>query len=340
MIVLEAKQLAFHFPEVHPQAKLTIELQRTLRIPDDGRDYPLPPGLGRFPIEHVDDHARRLPASWVRRGGVIAPMYQSEALWLNFRTKHIRDQAAYPFAIQVATGKVNAVTGDAWGAGLNRRPQDYVVAPEQPWLDGYSVGEGVVRQFVAMPLGKGYTAEEQLTGAAEFGGIQVRAFPMKRDVFERRFPVQQSKFRAMSIDCLTVDMAVPAAGGMGIAPGGKIRQQVFDDPYQTSDWDTGHTSRCFIHLLNSQQWRGVTGQDPPHRPPTAKRYNAMGLPWYDFYEERAATTPGNAALASLDSVADHARTIGEQPPDDPPLTPEQIVDLRRGLSQGQVREGD
>ena len=29
------------------------------------------------------------------------------------------------------------MTGDAWVNHLNRDPQDYVVAPEQPWLDGY-----------------------------------------------------------------------------------------------------------------------------------------------------------------------------------------------------------
>jgi hypothetical protein len=31
-----------------------------------------------------------------------------------------------------------------------------VVLPEQPWLDGYCVEKGYIRQFVAMPLGEGY----------------------------------------------------------------------------------------------------------------------------------------------------------------------------------------
>ncbi len=59
MIELTHDRLAFSFPEVHPQAKLTIEFQRTLRIPDDDKSYPLPPGLGAFPLRHVDDHATR-----------------------------------------------------------------------------------------------------------------------------------------------------------------------------------------------------------------------------------------------------------------------------------------
>ena len=57
-----------------------------------------------------------------------------------------------------------------WSLHLNRDPQDYMVLPEQPWLDGYCVEKGVIRQFVAMPLGEGYSGEEQITGAAEHGG--------------------------------------------------------------------------------------------------------------------------------------------------------------------------
>ena len=118
----------------------------------------MPPGLGRFPLRHLDDHAAHLPLAWRRRGGVIAPMHQAEALWINF-------DARYPFAVKVATGKVCAITGGAWTDHLNRDPQDYAALPEQPWLDGYCVEKGVIRQFVAMPLGAGYTVEEQLCSA-------------------------------------------------------------------------------------------------------------------------------------------------------------------------------
>src|SRR5213079_3168726 len=83
---------------------LKIEFQRTLRIPDDGKIYPLPAGFGRFPIRHVDDYKDTVPAPWIERGGVLMPMYQSEALWIRFST-------CYPFAVKVAAGKINAVTG-------------------------------------------------------------------------------------------------------------------------------------------------------------------------------------------------------------------------------------
>src|SRR6516225_1070128 len=111
MIELKTDRLVFNFPDVHPQAELTIEFQRTLRIPDDGKTYPLPPGLGRFPLRHVDDHAGSVPPSWVEHGGVLLPMYQSEALWIRFASAYLSDrQTAYPFAVRVATGKIDAVT--------------------------------------------------------------------------------------------------------------------------------------------------------------------------------------------------------------------------------------
>ena len=118
MIELKNDTLEFSFPEVHSDAVLRIDFQRTLRIPDDDRDYPLPPGLGRFPLRHVDDFAARVPAAWKSHGGVMLPMYQSEAMWLDFTSP--RD---YPFAVKVATGKVNAVTGEEWRDGLHRDPQ-------------------------------------------------------------------------------------------------------------------------------------------------------------------------------------------------------------------------
>ena len=155
MIELKNDSLVFTFPEVHPDAALTMQFQRTLRIPDDEGVYPLPPGLGTFPLRHVDDFGAKLPASWKDHGGVMMPMFQAEAMWINFSSEDVDDRGEYCFVVKIATGKVNAVTGEDWRDGVNRDPQDYLVVPTQPWLDGYCVEKGTVRQFVAMPLGSG-----------------------------------------------------------------------------------------------------------------------------------------------------------------------------------------
>lgn len=187
MLELKNDTLQFTFPEVHPNAQLGMEFQRTLRIPDDGAQYPLPPGLGAFPLRHVDDFRDRVPAKWLQHGGVMLPMFQSEAMWLNFKTYPVGyGRPAYPFAIKVSAGKVSALTGDDWTSGL--RLKDYCVAPNQRWIDGFVTAGGIVRQFVAAALGQGFTAEEQITGRADHGGIQIEIFPMKAEVYNRRFP--------------------------------------------------------------------------------------------------------------------------------------------------------
>lgn len=96
-------------------------------------------------------------------------------------------------------------------ANLDQNVQDYVVPGKQPWLDGICTEPGVVRQvritlplvvfkvlrnsislqFVAMPLGQGYTVEEQLTGEATHGGIQFDLFERLNDQVD--FSVQYMK---------------------------------------------------------------------------------------------------------------------------------------------------
>ena len=291
MITLHRNQLRFDFPEVHPDAVCTVELIRTLRIPDDGLEYPLPPGFDRFPLQHLDDHAARLPERWRRRGGVLMPMHQAEAMWINFGSP-----GRYPFALKIATGKVCAVSGDEWVNNLNLDPQDYVVVPDQPWLDGYCVEKGLIRQFVAMPLGEGFTAEEQITGLAEHGGLQVIAYPMKRERFESmaRAPVL---YRAM------LAPEAPQAE-MGLAPGGKMRQEIFEDEYGLDAWDQRHASRCFVSIANSSQWMALTGQLPPTEPPSAREYTEAGMPWFEYYGGDAEAIAGAQKLSGLKGVGE------------------------------------
>ncbi len=302
MITLESDRLTFRFPEVHPDATCEIEFQRTLRIPDDGRDYPLPPGLGSFPLRHVDDYAERLPPASQRRGGVLLPMHQAEALWIE-----LDSETDYPFAIKVATGKICAVTGDAWAERLNRDPQDYLVVPEQPWLDGYCVAKDVIRQFVAMPLGAGYTVEEQLTGAAEHGGLQIIASPMKRKRYEQMREQEERRPKA------DYAMAAPAPSEqMGLAPGGRMKQEIYDDPCGLDTWDQRHASRCFVSIVNSRQWRAITGERPPNTPPTAAQYADAELPWFDYYSE-TDSVDATDALKGVSSVASLGAQNGEEP---------------------------
>lgn len=288
MIELLDDTLTFRFPGIHKEAECSIDFQRTLRIPDDNREYPLPPGLGEFPVQHVDDFAAHLPEAWERHGGVFIPMYQSEALWINF-------SGHYPCAVKIAAGKINAVSGDAWREGLSSNPQDYLVVPDQPWLDGFNVTDDLIRQFVAMPLGEGYTAEEQMTGKAEHGGLQIIVYPMKPAVYMKHFAWAMDAMERRVDHCLS-------APDMGLAPGGLMRQEIYEDKYGIDAWDQDHGLRCYVHLANSEQYQAITGHNPPHQPPTAKNYTQAGLPWFDYYGDGEALG-GSDALSKLTSVA-------------------------------------
>ena len=330
MITLETDRLTFRFPEVHPDAACSIDFQRTLRIPDDGSDYPLPPGLGSFPLRHVDDYADRLPAAWQRRGGVLLPMHQAEAMWLSFDC-----DSGYPFAIKIATGKICAVTGDAWAERLNRDPQDYLVVPEQPWLDGYCVEKGVIRQFVAMPLGAGYTVEEQLTGAAEHGGLQIIAFPMKRERYEQMQEESERLRLKYMAEPVTESMAVYA---MGLAPGGRMRQEIYDDPHGLDAWDQRHASRCFVSIVNSQQWQAITGERPPNQPPTAAHYAEAGLPWFDYYRD-LEPVEATDTLKDISGVAALGAKKGDTPlPDNETISTGNIIPLGSRRPSRKIRQ--
>src|SRR2546421_12446052 len=77
-----------------------------------------------------------------------------EAMWINFDCAPGKRFAVRPFL-----GGVNGITGEPTVGDmrtlvrqinhLSRKTQDYIVLPEQMWLDGIATSPGIVRQFVA-----------------------------------------------------------------------------------------------------------------------------------------------------------------------------------------------
>jgi hypothetical protein len=313
MITLEGSSLIFRFPEVHDDAKSAIHFQRTLRIPDDGKHYPLPPGLGSFPVRHVEDFTDRVPEAWRERAGVMLPLYQAEAMWISFGGGGWRSDSGYPCAIKVAAGKINAISGKAWKPELDGSERDYIVVPEQPWLDGFCVAKDVIRQFVAMPLGSGYTVEEQITGKPEHGGLQIIVYPMRKEHYETLLQRHEPVVACAKQEDLSCEFEpANAQMAMGLAPGGRMTQQIYAHPHGLEAWDQAVSSRCFVTLVDAVQWREITGEVPPTKPPTAADYTKAGLPWFDYYAADLETLGGAQALTLVKSVAEMAAEKGEQ----------------------------
>lgn len=244
------------------------------------------------------------------------PMWQAEACWLSFSSP-----SSYPFLLKVAAGKINAVNGRSWVNEPDFANQDYIEVPGQPWLDGFCVARGTVRQFVAMPLGAGYTAEEQLTGVAEHGGVQLLVHPLKAEAFEARPQLVQH--------VVALGMVQSSAAEVGLAPGGSIAQEIAAAEEKPSDWDLSVRARCFVHLANSLAWRAIVGESPPTVPPSAADYTRAGLPWFDWYADKAAIA-GATPLAGLKSVHAFGQEKGQTPlPENESLKSPRILTIRQ-----------
>jgi len=248
--------------------RLWIELHRTLRVPDDGRRYPLPPSFGTFPLHRV------------RRGEFITPLRQWEAMWISFDSPYWR-----PSAVQVEAGGVNALSGEP--AGVRLRRGNYLVSPPQLWLDGVKTAAGAVRQFVAVPLGRGLTVGEQVSGRLD-ATLRFRVFPPKPGLFPIRAPRAAKEIYLES--------------GLGIGVGGEIAQEVYADPHGLRTWDQSRAAGFTVTLVNSETFTRLTGRRPPPSPISAAEYTRLGLPWFSLYDEPPGTVDPGDALASLVSA--------------------------------------
>ena len=318
----------------------SLNFQRTLRIPDDGKTYPLPPGLGTFPVCKVEDYKERVPETWAEHGGVFIPMYQREALWISFRPRYWK-----PNAVKIAIGKVNAVSGKTWHQELRSDEKDYLVCPPQPWLDGINAGEGTIRQFVAMPLGMGYTVEAQVTGEETFGGIQIMVYEPKPGEFPDQPPRPDVAYRVSDgmLYAAAPAMARPLAGAeMGLAAGGKMKQKIYPDPHGIDTWDAENHGRIYVHIVNSLMYRELTGKEPPPTPVTAKTYAQYGLPWFDLYDDKLEDISASDVLKNIKSVKekDQEKGFTPQQDDEPVDVPEdKVIKYKMDPDEG-VKDGD
>ena len=316
-ITVKNNQIIFGNPNTNDNAKVSFE--RTLRIPDDGKVYPLPPSFGHFPIEKVDDYLDKVPETWKQHGGVFIPMYQREAMWMQFHGNN-----STPKAMKIAIGKINALTGKTWDQKLQKTENDYVVIPDQPWLDGINSGNGTIKQFVAMPLGSGYTVEGQVSGKEEFGGIQLCVYDSKE--INKKID-SSNRYRSSSINakkktsssttsfletkcfsladdfdeceerCLESD-----AKEMGLSAGGQVKQKIYKDKHGINFWDENKTGRLFVHIVNSSMYTKITGKEPPKTVISSQTYTDYGYPWYDIWDENKKSIKPSKILSQVKSV--------------------------------------
>ena len=272
MIEVKDNTLVFSFPEVHERATCSMSFRRNLYFPEKHRSYKLPPSLGNFSLHRVEDYADRLPRRWGVQGGFFLPRYRSETLWISFSC----GSGAYPMAVKVASRDVDALTGKPFRTALTGRRQDYLLAPLQPWLDSFCVEEGVTRQFAAKRPGAGPGSEDQLTADSQPGALQIVVYPMK----SARYGMLGAEW--FDIQDLGGDWYTGLVGGDGLVPEDPMDYGAYyEDLHGIDAWEHDAGLRCFVHVLNSAQYRTVTGCAPPQDPPDADLYRGCGLPWQE-----------------------------------------------------------
>jgi len=281
--------------------RFSVAFHRTLRVPEDDQSYPLPPGLGLIPVMPVADLGDRAPPSWRPRDAVLVPLYQREALWLGFD-----GSSWHPSALTVAAGGINALTGMPAANALSADPQNYLVVPDQPWIDGFQLEPGLVRQFVAAPLGGSVTIAEQL-GSADRTALRLRLF----EAVPGRFPDREPP------DSGRIAEGVPQylAGGfeMGLAAGGRIVQRLYADTYGIDSWQQAPAADLLVYVVNSEAYAELTGRPTPATPVSAADYSKAGLPWFELYDEHRSPLATERWLHRLKTLAEADPTAATEP---------------------------
>ena len=91
---------------------------------------------------------------------------------------------------------------------------------------------------------------------------------------------------------------------MGLAAGGRMEQKIYPDEFGIETWDQTTGNRVFVHIVNSQMYRDITGRPAPESPVSARDYARVGYPWFELYDEHESDIPASTVLAGVDSVAD------------------------------------
>lgn len=153
---------------------LEINFHRTIRVPEGRVASSLPPSLGRMKLYKVSDYKDNCPQDWAQ-DAYFGALHPSEAMWISFASSSA-------VAVLIGAGGVNALTAKKLGTTLE--PDNYLVCPPQPWIDGWKGEDGSVHQFVATAhkKGDGLTVGEQLIGAeSKTGAIGIALFEPKLD---------------------------------------------------------------------------------------------------------------------------------------------------------------
>ena len=111
---------------------------------------------------------------------------------------------------------------------------------------------------------------------------------------------------------------------MGLGAGGKIAQRIYADPHGLETWDTSQPITLWIQILNSTQFKFLTGVKAPPSVITSDTYAKYHLPWFELYDE------DQKALAQSDLLASVVPTGGSTEKEKTvPVRPKDVTKIRQ-----------
>jgi len=302
---------------------MEVIFHRTVRVHDGRQPSNLPPSLGRMDLYPVAKYAQRCPDNWEKEAYFLA-LHENEAMWMSFRP------FVHPVAMLVGAGGINALTGEKLGITLEK--DNYLVAPPQPWLDGWKDKDGTVYQFVATAYkkGAGLTVAEQLMGEqSKTGAIGIAFFDPKdpsklnakrKPVEGRTQSISGDDFKWNMGECMALysgesaKLSAPTAPSaatdhflgmarttldeMGIGRGGKIIQKIYPDPHGLDKWEQAPLSTLACYLVNSEAFEEITGEKIP-RPVSSEDYSG---PWFGLQDKAEGDVAGTNKFMGLKSA--------------------------------------
>ncbi|MDD4019818.1 MAG: hypothetical protein PHV28_17960, partial [Kiritimatiellae bacterium] len=120
------------------------------------------------------------------------------------------------------------------------------------------------------------------------------------------------------------------ARSMGMAAGGRLKQKISFDTFGANTWDPLTKGSVFIHLVNSNVYRDITGNAPPTQPIEAVHYQKLGIPWFSHYDDHLASVGPSRILSRIKSIFAVDQQRGKSGKTEPPIPidPQKIIEIK------------
>jgi len=240
--------------------RFSVSFQRTKRVAGDFPTTQAPPSWGALPVHAVSDYLPYIATDV--NGAFLIPVGREEAVWLGFGGAIWK-----PNAVKVGLGGRNAVTGEDWHERLRTQPQDYLVCPPQLSLDWIRTKDGSVSQIAARP-------ELSDSGDWEASRISLIVYEPKRGIFAEQQPARW----AGEVNLLHSLPKLLLNDADDDPLQGNIKEDIHRDPYGIETWDPAIIGSISVYLLSHEQYRRITGREPPPSPPPSAVYQGHYLP--------------------------------------------------------------